>query len=143
MLGEYSTLSEYEEELIELDTNWHLGLEEDPSWQQAVLQEKSHLFSVTSSEFLGGVGGGFRSVYKSRLLTLRECDVSIGRLNAEVVKGLWASLNFELLYLTNDDDERYSIQAEERLLRNLTVQVADAPLGYTIHSSKPLKRGID
>ena len=48
--------------------------------------------------------------FRSHLLTLRDCDVSVGRLNAEVVKGLWASLNFELLYLTNDDDERYSIQ---------------------------------
>ena len=48
---------------------------------------------------------------RSHLLTLRDCDVSVGRLNPEVVKGLWASLNFELLYLTNDDDERYSIQA--------------------------------
>ena len=26
------------------------------------------------------------------------------------MRGLWASLSFELLYLTNDDDERYSIQ---------------------------------
>ena len=51
--------------------------------------------------------------FRSHLLTLRDCDVSVGRLNPEVVKGLWASLNFELLYLTNDDDERYSIQERE------------------------------
>ena len=44
----------------------------------------------------------------------------------------------ELLYLTNDDEERYSIQAEERLLRNLTVQAADPPLGYFIFSSQPV-----
>ena len=50
----------------------------------------------------------------------------------------------ELLYLTNDDEERYSIQAEERLLRNLTVQAADPPLGYFIYSSKPIsKTGCD
>ena len=49
----------------------------------------------------------------------------------------------ELLYLTNDDEERYSIQAEERLLRNLTVQAADPPLGYFIFSSLPIyKTGI-
>lgn len=34
----------------------------------------------------------------------------MGRLGAETVRGLWASLMMELLYLTNDDDERYSIQ---------------------------------
>ena len=49
----------------------------------------------------------------------------------------------ELLYLTNDDEERYSIQAEERILRNLTVQAADPPLGYFIYSSAPIyKTGL-
>ena len=71
-----------------------------------------------------------------------RCDVSLARLNPEVVQGLWASLNLELLYLTNDDDERYSIQAEERLLRNLTVQAADPPLGYSIYSSPAVRQGI-
>ena len=60
----------------------------------------------------GACGAKFKlSPSRSHLLTLRDCDVSVGRLNSEVVKGLWASLNFELLYLTNDDEERYSIQA--------------------------------
>ena len=53
--------------------------------------------------------------------------------------GLWASLALELLYFTNDDDERYSIQAEERVLRNLTVEAADPPLGYPAYSSVPIK----
>ena len=39
---------------------------------------------------------------------------------------------------------RYSIQAEERLLRNLTVQAADPPLGYFIFSSPPFTTsGVD
>jgi hypothetical protein len=37
-------------------------------------------------------------------------EVRVGRLNRELVRSLWASLSLELLYLTNDDDERYSIQ---------------------------------
>jgi hypothetical protein len=77
------------------------------------------------------------------MLTLRDCPVNIGRLNAEVVKGLWASLSLELLYFTNDDDERYSIQAEERLLRNLTVEVADPPLGYSIYASQLIRQGLE
>ena len=69
------------------------------------------------------------------MLKLEECLVPVGKLNSEVVKGLWASLSWELIYLTNDDDERYSIQAEERMLRNITIQAADPPLGYSIYSS--------
>jgi len=48
---------------------------------------------------------------------------------------VWADLAFELLYLTNDDEERHSIQAHPSLLRNLTIQAADPPLGYFVYSS--------
>ena len=40
--------------------------------------------------------------------------------------------------MTNDDDERYSIQAHEYILRNLTIQASDPPLGYPIFNSQPL-----
>ena len=69
--------------------------------------------------------------------------MDVGSLNSQVVRSLWASLNWELLYLTNDDDERYSIQADERLLRNLTVEVADPPLGYAAFASNPMRRGLE
>ena len=59
----------------------------------------------------------------------------VGRLNGECVRGQWASLALELLYFTNDDEERYSIQAHPTLLRNLTIQAADPPLGYPVYSS--------
>lgn len=48
-----------------------------------------------------------------RTLKAGQAVVSVGQINPEVVKGIWANLAFELLYLTNDDDERYSIQAHE------------------------------
>ena len=35
-----------------------------------------------------------------------------------------------MLYVTNDDDERYSIQTHPMLLRNLLVEGAVEPLGY-------------
>ncbi len=44
------------------------------------------------------------------MLTLGKAELNLGRLDRETVKALWASLTVELLYLTNDDDERYSIQ---------------------------------
>ena len=38
--------------------------------------------------------------------------------------------------MTNDDDERYSIQAHQYILRNLTIQASDPPLGYCIYNSE-------
>lgn len=91
------------------------------------------LFSKLSSLFCV-----LKGVYTGRVLTLQEVLVQVGKLNAEAVRGQWANLSWELLYATNDDEERYSIQAHPLLLRNLTVQAAEPPLGYPIYSSKPL-----
>ena len=55
----------------------------------------------------------FNQQARTRHLSLRECEVGLGKLNKEVVRSLWASLALELLYLTNDDEERYSIQVRE------------------------------
>ena len=79
-----------------------------------------------------------QGTYTSRLLSLQPVMVHMGRVNAECVRGQWANLSLELLYMTNDDEERYSIQAQAAMLRNLVVQAADPPLGYPIFSSKPL-----
>lgn len=79
-----------------------------------------------------------QSIYRSRTLSLQQCIAPIGSLNKEMVKGMWANLNLELLFMTNDDEERYSIQAQSTTLRNLTVQAADPPLGYPIFSSPPI-----
>ena len=76
-----------------------------------------------------------QGTYTSRVLTKQEIIAPVGRLNGECVRGQWASLVLELLYLTNDDEERYSIQAHPTLLRNLTIQAADPPLGYPVYSS--------
>ena len=95
-------------------------------------------FFHVDSEDSDGLFPYLQNTYSSRTLTLQSMQVNIGRLNPEVVRGQWANLGLELLYLTNDDEERYSIQAHPTVLRNLTVQAADPPLGYPIYSSKPL-----
>ena len=46
-----------------------------------------------------------------------------------MLRSVWASLALELLYATNDDDERYSTQAHPTMLRNIIIQTADL-LGY-------------
>lgn len=98
-----------------------------------VLLHSSAFASVPliSSSFIVSLQG----TYTSRVLTKQEIMAPIGRLNGECVRGQWASLALELLYFTNDDEERYSIQAHPTLLRNLTIQAADPPLGYPVYSS--------
>nr|XP_020669346.1 pecanex-like protein 4 isoform X1 [Pogona vitticeps]XP_020669347.1 pecanex-like protein 4 isoform X1 [Pogona vitticeps]XP_020669349.1 pecanex-like protein 4 isoform X1 [Pogona vitticeps]XP_020669350.1 pecanex-like protein 4 isoform X1 [Pogona vitticeps]XP_020669351.1 pecanex-like protein 4 isoform X1 [Pogona vitticeps]XP_020669352.1 pecanex-like protein 4 isoform X1 [Pogona vitticeps] len=113
----------------EYDHDWYIGLVSEKEWQQAVLHEKPYLFSLGHDPNMG--------VYTSRVLTLQEFLIQVGKLNSEAVKGQWANLSWELLYATNDDEERYSIQAHPVLLRNLTIQAADPPLGYPVYSSEP------
>ncbi|XP_058149322.1 pecanex-like protein 4 isoform X2 [Dasypus novemcinctus] len=129
-LGPIEDFTELINYLHEYETDWYIGLVSDEKWKEAVLQDKPYLFSLGYDLNMG--------VYTGRVLTLQELLVHIGKLNAEAVRGQWANLSWELLYATNDDEERYSIQAQPLLLRNLTVQAADPPLGYPIYSSKPL-----
>ena len=51
------------------------------------------------------------------------------------MRGIWGNLNMELLFYTNANDERFSIQAEKDILRNLLVQLAEIPLGYPVFAS--------
>ncbi|XP_004426266.1 PREDICTED: pecanex-like protein 4 [Ceratotherium simum simum] len=129
-LGPIEDFKELTNCLEEYESDWYIGLVSDEKWKESVLQEKPYLFSLGYDPNMG--------VYTGRVLTLQELLIQVGKLNAEAVRGQWANLSWELLYATNDDEERYSIQAHPLLLRNLTVQAADPPLGYPIYSSKPL-----
>ncbi|XP_072127348.1 pecanex-like protein 4 isoform X1 [Mobula birostris] len=129
-LGPVESFAELVNYLEEYDRNWFIGMVSEPQWQQSVLQEKPYLFSLGYDPSL--------SLYTGRVLSLQEMLLHVGRLNAEAIRGQWANLSWELLYATNDDEERYSIQAHPVLLRNLTVQSANPPLGYPIYSSPPI-----
>ncbi|NXT70317.1 PCX4 protein, partial [Chaetops frenatus] len=130
-LGPVENFKELVNYLEEYESDWYIGLVSDLEWQQAVLQEKPYLFSLGHDPSMG--------IYTGRVLTLQELLVQVGKLNAEAIRGQWANLSWELLYATNDDEERYSIQAHPALLRNLTVQAADPPLGYPVYSSQLLQ----
>ncbi|KAK6307306.1 hypothetical protein J4Q44_G00224540 [Coregonus suidteri] len=129
-LGPMESLEELFSTLEEYERDWYIGLVAERGWQDGVLQEKPFLFSLGHDLTMG--------TYTGRVLSLQEQLVQVGRLNGEGVRGQWANLSWELLYATNDDEERYSIQAHPIMLRNLTVQAADPPLGYPIYSSVPL-----
>uniref|UniRef100_UPI00398E7298 pecanex-like protein 4 n=1 Tax=Pristiophorus japonicus TaxID=55135 RepID=UPI00398E7298 len=126
-LGPVENFAELVNYLEDYERDWFIGMVSEPQWQQAVLQKKPYLFSLGYDPSL--------SMYTGRVLSLQEMLLPVGRLNAEAIRGQWANLSWELLYATNDDEERYSIQAHPVLLRNLTVQSADPPLGYPIYSS--------
>ena len=79
--------------------------------------------------------GGQYFVHRLRYGQNEETKFSLFEFRSEVARGIWANLNFELLYLTNANDERFSIQAEKDILRNILVQLAEIPLGYPVYSS--------
>ena len=126
VFGETESLKEFTESLTELLRSWHICSEDEPSWSQHIQSGKDFLFSVGLNQ---------QGLYSSRTLTLTNLPAYTGRLNPEAVRGLWAALSVELLYVTNDDEERYSIQAHPNLLRNILTQAAHIPLGYHIFSS--------
>jgi len=112
---------ELETELRELDEHWHLGDDGSQAWQAAMEERRPHLMALRRPQ-------GTSSGYQVLRLNLREDDVSVAELRPEVVQSIWASQSVELRYFTNDDDERYSIQAHPTLLRNMIVQSAEYPI---------------
>eukprot|EP00055_Hartaetosiga_balthica_P015286 m.89021 g.89021 ORF g.89021 m.89021 type:complete len:1158 (+) comp8823_c0_seq1:11-3484(+) len=131
--GEECLGDDDEEEILEslrdFEENWYMGSDEGKEWFDAVLQRKKALFSITKSDNEG---------YRTHLVTTQAVPIYIVELNHQTMHGLWLNVAWELLYLTNDDEERYSIQAHKQLLRNLTTQIADPPLGYPVFSHTTL-----
>lgn len=76
-----------------------------------------------------------QNVYTAHVLSLQDEVLHFGMLNRAALEALWADLALELVYLTNDDDERYSIQAHTHVLRNLSIQAAEPPMGYSVYAS--------
>ena len=134
MLSDLENVEEVAAVLEELENDWHIGAIEDPEWNRKMLAGTPKLFTVgTDSGSVvdqGEGGGGGSETFTARILQARAVETLLGRLNPEAVRGLWSSMGHELLYLTNDDDERFSIQANPALMRNLTMQAAPTPLGY-------------
>ena len=65
----------------------------------------------------------------------KDARFSVFEFRREVSRSIWANLNMELNYYTNANDERFSIQAEKDILRNLLVHLAEIPLGYPVCAS--------
>lgn len=99
---------------------WFVGSDRSPAWRAAASKGFPRLFSIGKTA-KGGV--------RSHLALVAVGSAGVLKLNANSVRSVWASLALELLYATNDDDERYSTQAHPTMLRNIIIQTADL-LGY-------------
>eukprot|EP00049_Salpingoeca_infusionum_P015154 m.291140 g.291140 ORF g.291140 m.291140 type:complete len:1169 (-) comp15825_c0_seq8:149-3655(-) len=124
-LGETSLddFTEFCDSLEEVQTGWFIGPASGDGWQRAVLADTRALYSLAVDS---------EGVYRGRMLTSRKMDLGVFTVNPEALKSTAASLALELLFLLNDDEERYSIQANQAVLRNLSIQACEAPLGYPI-----------
>eukprot|EP01111_Echinosteliopsis_oligospora_P001435 TRINITY_DN12171_c0_g1_i1.p1 TRINITY_DN12171_c0_g1~~TRINITY_DN12171_c0_g1_i1.p1 ORF type:complete len:283 (+),score=53.16 TRINITY_DN12171_c0_g1_i1:97-945(+) len=125
VIGEIESDSEILEQMEVYSKNWFFGLDTTNEWNDNIICETPNLFSMAMKE----------GVYTAHILSLRPQLISVCKMNDQAVKGLWASLNQELLYFANDDEERYSIQGHTNIMRNLTVQAAEPPLGYPVFSN--------
>eukprot|EP01052_Picozoa_sp_SAG31_P006285 SAG31_NODE_287_length_18430_cov_8.127544_10_plen_1156_part_00 len=134
--------------LVELTdkSNWYLG-PMNSDWSSEMLKRTASLFTVgkgiaASGTVDQGEGSSSSEEYTARLLQFRNVEVLVGKLNASAVRGTWAALSHELHYLGADDDERYSMQANPQLLRNITIEAAPPTVGgYPLFVSERVECG--
>ena len=130
VLMEETTDESQLDSLLELDTSWCLDCLTGAEWRARVLEATPHLFLLSRNSR--------RTKYYTHVLTLKSQLVHVARLQPESLRGLWGAQLLELLYLRHEEEERYSVQQEEHLLRNVSTQAGDAPVGYPVFSSAPL-----
>lgn len=125
--GETADDSEMVDALTKYDKDWYIGDDTSEQWTENVLDGTPNLLSLGQDKRT--------NMFTSRTLSKQKISVPIAEVNSQSVRGLWSALSLELYYMTNDDDERYSIQALPPMLRNIITQAADPPLGYPVFSS--------
>jgi len=125
-----SEFEEWRDSMVDYDQNWDISCKQDDS---SILEEKPNIFVLVVENAKKSV-----SEFRAKSFTKQDMPFYIGKLDAETVRAIWTSLNLELFFFTNDDDERYSIQAHKLMMRNICVQAAEPPLGYPIFSSGPI-----
>lgn len=126
IVNEDTNFNDILENIEEYYNDYYFGMDSDENWSNNMKNEKPHLFSmykISTNEY------GIKSLF------LQDEDCTICKLNPVAVKSIHNSMIMELLYMTNDDEERYSIQSHKQLLRNLCIQFAEPPIGYPVFST--------
>ncbi|KAI9197260.1 Pecanex protein-domain-containing protein, partial [Polychytrium aggregatum] len=132
VLGVIDDFRELSARLAVYELDYHIGVEPPSEYQvdaEPLFAEWQHQIQSKQRAIFAFSGIKDEQIL-IRIMNYGVQSVDLGHLNPEAIKGIWANLILELLYLTNDDEERYSIQAHKQLLRNLTIQAANPPLGY-------------
>jgi hypothetical protein len=111
--------------LIMYEKDYCIDVINSPRWLKNLDEKKPNFFSLYVED----------GSYYSQTLKRTNNLINFAQINQEIPKGTWANLIFELYYCTNDDDERYSIQANNVILRNIFIQSANPPLGYPVYSN--------
>jgi len=94
----------------------YLGPSGDSEWSKQAKIGKPTLFSMRKSQKED-------NSYEAYLNEIKPVPIYGFILNPEVVRGIWGGVSLELIYFTNDDDERYSIQAHTQLFRSLKFEI--------------------
>lgn len=89
------------EEVKENEKKSYIGIGSDPGWVEACENDRETLWTLHYNNHDRTLSN-FRSHYK-------PIKCTIFQFNEDIINGIWANLIFELYYVTNDDDERYSI----------------------------------
>ena len=92
-----------------------LGTIESVGFAEAIKKDKSDIWTISMVKRQLSVKRMAKAETDMYLFTVDEC----------ILKSVWNNLRFELLYATNDDDERYSIQTHPHLLRNLWIEACE------------------
>ncbi len=129
----------YEEEFKKYQNTFflHLRVEEDiQEWYKATDVIPKEVYCLSKKMYSFGLSE-LEQGSKSALLILKRkmSDVSVVQLNTSAVKSIWSNLLFEIGYRGSSDEERYSLQAEDHLLRNTLSQLAHYPYGWNSYSA--------
>lgn len=126
-----SELEDVERSIEQILSHSHLGLPGSDLWSEGVKNGTENLIALRRK--------GDQNVEELLQLKLGKRKGWVFRVKEEVAYALWANLGLELRYATCDDDERFSVQASPRILRNLSIQAADVPLGYPIFQTGSIR----
>jgi hypothetical protein len=123
--------SEWQNLLAEYESDWYINVVPgNPTWERLVSQGTKKMFTVAKAS-------NEANKYTSLTLEMSKMTLKLCTLSPTAIRSMWSSLSMELFYSANDDDESFLRQAHPQLLRNLTVQTAEPPLGYCVFSSLP------
>lgn len=115
----------------ENDKESYIGLGSELEWKQASQKNTDSLWNLHYFDSENSLGV-FISKYS-------EIKCNLFQFNEDIINGIWGNLMFELYYVTNDDDERYSIQTHKQFFRNIIIENSEQPLGYSPYYSGPTK----